>query len=109
PPPNLCIPLERCHETEADRFEDRIDEIPNAPALQFLEAGFERLERAAKVRHDDHTRAGGQIARGLDVRAVHAQHELGPGVHRGADLDGVERVHTDAHAGRHELTDNVAE
>ena len=65
---------------------------------------------AAEVGHDDHARAGaGEVARDVDVRAVHAQHELGAGRDGRADLVGIEGVDADAHAGADQLAHDVAE
>ena len=64
----------------------------------------------AGVRHHDGARAGsGEIRDDVEIRAVHAQHELGPGGNGGADLADVEAVDAHAHAGRDELADDVAE
>ena len=88
-PPNFSVPLERRHEAEADRLEDRVDQIWDVQPRQFLEAGLERVEGAAQIGNHDHAgAAAGEIAGDVDVRAVDAEHQLGSGSHGGANLAG---------------------
>src|SRR5213082_2259534 len=47
-----------------------------------------------------------EVARDLDVGAVHAQHELGSGLHGGTDLAGVERVDAHPHPGRDQVANH---
>src|SRR5207245_347029 len=83
--------LGRGHEAEADRLDDRVDEIGHAPPLQGGDRRLEGLEPRPEVgdRHDASLRAR-ELAGRVEVRAVHAEDELGAGCHGGADLSGVE-------------------
>src|SRR5206468_1919650 len=98
PTPHFRVSLERRHEAEADRLENRIDQIADTPLFQLLDARIERVESATEIWHDDDTGAS-QVARDVEIRAVHAQHELRTGGDGRADLFDVERVDADAHAG----------
>ncbi len=94
---HLGVSLERGHEPEADRLDDRVDQVRHPPALERLDARLERLDTLAEVGDHDDPRAGTrQLARDLEVGAVDAQHQLGAGLDRRADLILVEGV--DAHA-----------
>ena len=102
-PPDFRVPFERGHEAEADRLEDRVDEIADAPLFQLLEAGLQRVERAAEIGYHHHTRArAGEIACDLQVRPFTLNTSwLQPT--RPADLIRIERVDADAHSGAGEL------
>ena len=63
-PVDLGVALERRHEAEADRLDDRVDEIRHAPALQRLDAAVERIEALAEVGDHDDARAAARAARG---------------------------------------------
>ena len=50
-----------------------------------------------------------EILRDLEIRAVHAQHELCAGGHCGSNFSGVERVDAHAHPRGDELAHDVAQ
>src|SRR5262249_10762898 len=96
--------------TEANRLENRIDQVADAPAIQRVEDWVERLEPSAEIGNGNHAgAAAGEIAHDVQVRAVDAQHELGAGGNGGADFAGVEAVDADAHAVGNEVAYEAAE
>src|SRR2546422_9080960 len=96
--------LERAHEPEPDRLDDRVDEVGDAPALERGEARLEGLDALAEVgNHDDPGLRPRELPRDVQVGAVHGQDELRTGAHGRADLGRVERVDAHPRARGHEL------
>src|SRR5207244_3446083 len=87
----------------------RATSIPRpAPPLQRGDARLQRLEPATEVGNDHHPRPRARELPGaVQVGAVDAQDQLGPGLHRGPDFSRVEGIDADAHAGGRELAHHV--
>ena len=109
-PVGLGVALERCREPEADRLDDRVDEIADPPPLERLDRRGQGLDPLPEVGDGDYPcAAAGELASHLAVRPVDAQHQLRPGLHGGADLGRLEAVDADPHPRAAELPHDVTQ
>ena len=109
-PVDLDVAFERRGKAEADGLDDGVDQIPDAPALERLDGGGERIQALAEVGNRHDARAGArELAGHLAVGAVDAEHELSPGLDRGPDLVRLEAVDAHPHAGAAELANHLAQ
>ena len=94
PAVNLGIAFERGHEAEADRFDDRIDEIGDTRLFQRVECRLEGLESSSEVGNRDDLGAGSAqvVHYFFAVGPVDTQHQLGAGAYRPPNFVGVEGI-----------------
>ena len=87
---DLHVAVEGRREPEADRLDDRIDDVGPAERLEVGDAPVQGVELGRRVRDQD--RRGPELTGHLQVLAVQAQHVVDAGPVGGEDLDGIEGV-----------------